>query len=41
MTSRNPAGALGGGIPLCFHIWHYWPAASDERRSAALNDLWI
>jgi hypothetical protein len=28
----NPAHSLDGGIPSLFHIWHYWPAASDEHR---------
>jgi hypothetical protein len=30
----NPAHALNGGIPLCFHIDPRWPAASDVQRWA-------
>jgi hypothetical protein len=30
----NKAHALGGGILSLLHIVRYWPAASDEHRSA-------
>ena len=35
----NNTHALDGGIPSCFHIERYWPAASDVRRLPAKGKL--
>lgn len=41
MTKRtpNPAHALDGGIPSCFHIARRWPAASDVHCWASISPM--